>query len=545
AAKRARLSDLAGAWQRNMALAYGGSLRWSLRHKAPVIAGAALLFALALYLMPYLGVDLQPEVDEGEVRVSVELEPGTRVEVTDALMQHLRAVAAEAVPEITTAMVTSGGSSRSSGSGPHLGELRLNLAPKAERSRSARDVANELRDLLQVQPGMLVRTRVSGSMFRSWGSDDEDRLSVEIRGHNIDTAKQLAETIRAMMERTPGIAEPTISQRPGMPEMLVEVDRMRASDLGLNVSEIALTLETAIGGARSSMYRKEGDEYNILVRLREEDRLDLGNVGRIPLTTPQGTTITAGSVIDLRRQEGPTYISRVNQERRLFVSGALSGRDLGSVVDDLAARIRGLALPEGFSIEYGGEYEEQQETFRNLLLASILSLVLVYMVMAAQFESLRDPFLILFSVPLAAIGVVLALLVTDTTFNQQAFLGLIVLLGIVVNNAIVLVDYTNLLRREQGLGLRQAVVTAGVRRMRPILMTTITTVLGLAPMALGLGEGSELQAPMARVVIGGLAASTIVTLVFVPVMYVALEQLFSRRSVSRPAVRAAAAVAGD
>ena len=541
-----RLNDLARTWQRNMAAAYGGSLQWSLDHKGPVVAVAALLFALALYLTPYLGIELQPEVDEGEVRVSVELEPGTRVEVTDGLMQHLRVVAVETAPEISTAMVTAGGSSRSSGSGAHLGELRLNLVPKSERSRSARDVANELREVLQVQPGMLVRTRVSGSMFRSWGRDsDDDRLSVEIRGHNIDTATQLAETIRETMEGVPGIAEPTISQRPGMPEMLVEVDRMRAANMGLNVSEIALTLETAIGGARSSMYRKEGDEYNILVRLREEDRLDLGNVGRIPLTTPLGTTITAGSVIDLRRQEGPTYISRVNQERRLFVSGALSDRDLGSVVGDLSAELGGMVMPEGFSIEYGGEYEEQQETFRNLFFASILALVLVYMVMAAQFESLRDPFLILFSVPLAAIGVVLVLLLTETTFNQQAFLGVIVLLGIVVNNAIVLVDYTNQLRRDQGLGLYRAAVTAGMRRMRPILMTTITTVLGLAPMALGFGAGSELQAPMARVVIGGLATSTIITLVFIPVMYVALEELFSRRRVRQPVIRTAESVAGD
>ncbi len=545
-AQISRLNDLARGWQRNMAAAYGGSLQWSLHHKAPVVAAAALLFALAMYLTPYLGVELQPEVDEGEVRVNVELEPGTRVEVTDGMMQHLRVVATEAVPEITTAMVTAGGSSRSSGSGAHLGELRLNLVPKGERSRSARDVANHLREILQVQPGMLVKTRVSGGMFRRSSSEsDDDRLSVEIRGHNIETAAQLAETIRETMERTPGIAEPTISQRPGMPEMLVEVDRVRASDLGLNVSEIALTLETAIGGSRSSMYRKEGDEYNILVRLREQDRLDLDNVGRIPLTTPLGTTITAGSVIELRRQEGPTYISRVNQERRLFVSGALSDRDLGSVVSDLSDQLSGMAMPEGFSIEYGGEYEEQQETFRSLFLASVLALVLVYMVMAAQFESLKDPFLILFSVPLAAIGVVLVLLVTETTFNQQAFLGVIVLLGIVVNNAIVLVDYTNLLRRDQGLGLYRAAVTAGMRRMRPILMTTITTVLGLAPMALGLGAGSELQAPMARVVIGGLATSTVITLVLIPVMYVAFEELFSRRRVPQPAMRAAAPAAGD
>ena len=541
-----RLNRAARGWQRNLAAGYGSSLQWSLGHKGIVIGFAALLFGAAMYLVPYLGVELQPEVDEGEVRVNVELEPGTRIEITDSVMQRLRQIAADSVPEIAAAMVTSGGSSRSSGSGTHLGELRLNLIDKSQRDRSARDIANALRDLLQVQPGMMVRTRVSGSMFRSWGSDDnDDRLTVEIRGHNIDTATQLAETIRETMAEIRGIAEPTVSQRPGMPEMLVEVDRVRAANMGLNVSEVATTLETAIGGTRSSMYRKEGDEYNILVRLREEDRLDLGNVGRIPITTPLGRTIPAESVIELRRQEGPTYLSRVDQERRVFVSGGISDRDLGSVVRDLDAALSLMALPEGFSIEYGGEYEEQQETFRNLMFAAILAIVLVYMVMAAQFESLRDPFLILFSVPLAAIGVVLILLMTDTTFNQQAFLGLIVLLGIVVNNAIVLVDYTNLLRREHGLSLQRAVVTAGMRRMRPILMTTVTTVLGLAPMALGIGAGSELQAPMARVVIGGLAASTLITLVFIPVMYVLLEELGASRTVRRASREILAPAAGD
>lgn len=540
------LRQLARAWQRNLAAGYGGALQWSLANKLPVVLAAALLCGAALYLAPYLGVELQPEVDEGEVRVSVELEPGTRVEVTDGVMQQLRSVAAEHVPEIETAMVTAGGSSRSSGSGTHLGELRLNLVPRSERTRTAREVANALRDVLQIEPGMLIRTRVSGGMFRRYSSsEDEDRLSVEIRGHNVDTASQFAETLREIMEGIPGIAEPTISQRPGMPEMMVEVDRLRAANLGLNVSDVAATLETAIGGTRSSMYRKEGDEFNILVRLREEDRLDLGNVGRIPLTTPTGRTIPAESVIELSRQEGPTYLSRVDQERRLFVSGAVADRDLGSIVADLEREVAALAMPEGFSIEFGGEYEEQQETFRALFLASILALILVYMVMAAQFESLRDPFLILLSVPLAAIGVVLMLLITDTTFNQQAFLGIIVLLGIVVNNAIVLVDYTNLLRRDHGLGLHRAVVTAGVRRMRPILMTTITTVLGLGPMALGLGEGSELQAPMARVVIGGLATSTLITLVFIPVMYVAFEELAAPRRARRPVAEALEPITGD
>ena len=526
-----KLNFLVAGWQQSLMDGYGRTLVWALSNKSLVVGSAALLFAMALILVPYLGIELQPEVDEGGIRISVELEPGTRVEVTDELMQELWQRAKEAIPEIESVMVTSGGSSRGSGSGAHIGEFRIHLVPKGDRERTAGEVAVELRQLLQIHPGMLLKTRVSGTMFRRRSNSEDDRLTVQIRGHNIETSMQLAETIREIMQGIPGIAEPTISQRPGMPEMLVEVDRVRAANMGLNVSDVAMTLETAIGGTRSSMYRKEGDEFNILVRLREQDRLTINTVGQIPLTTPLGRSIPAESVIDLRRQEGPSYISRMDQERMLTVSGALENRDLGSVVNDLEKQMAGLALPEGFSLHFGGEYEEQQETFRSLFFATILALVLVYMVMAAQFESLRDPFLILFSVPLAAIGVVLMLLLTDTNFSQQAFLGIIVLLGIVVNNAIVLVDYTNLLRRDQKLGLQRAVVTAGKRRLRPILMTSITTVLGLAPMAMGIGEGAELQAPMARVVIGGLLTSTLITLVFLPVIYTILEEFAMRRHV--------------
>ena len=528
-----KLNFLVAGWQQSLMDGYGRTLVWALSNKSLVVGSAALLFAMALILVPYLGIELQPEVDEGGIRISVELEPGTRVEVTDELMQELWQRAKEAIPEIESVMVTSGGSSRGSGSGAHIGEFRIQLVPQGDRERTAGEIAVELRQLLQIHPGMLLKTRVSGTMFRRRSNSEDDRLAVQIRGHNIETSMQLAETIREIMQGIPGIAEPTISQRPGMPEMLVEVDRVRAANMGLNVSDVATTLETAIGGTRSSMYRKEGDEFNILVRLREQDRLTINTVGQIPLTTPLGRSIPAESVIDLRRQEGPSYISRMDQERMLTVSGALDNRDLGSVVNDLEKQMAGLALPEGFSLHFGGEYEEQQETFRNLFFATILALVLVYMVMAAQFESLRDPFLILFSVPLAAIGVVLMLLLTDTNFSQQAFLGIIVLLGIVVNNAIVLVDYTNLLRREQKLGLQRAVVTAGKRRLRPILMTSITTVLGLAPMAMGIGEGAELQAPMARVVIGGLVTSTLITLVFLPVIYTILEEFAMRRHVDQ------------
>jgi HAE1 family hydrophobic/amphiphilic exporter-1 len=330
------------------------------------------------------------------------------------------------------------------------------------------------------------------------------------------------------MLTVPGVPEAQISRRPGLPELLVKVDRLKAASLGMSVSEVADTLETAVGGRRTSFYREEGDEYDIVVRLREQDRLAISQVGQIPLRAPAGQLIYADSVIRMQRQEGPVELNRLDQERAIFVSGTIGDRDLGSIVADLEEKLAQIPRPNGYEIRLGGEYEDQIQAFNDLMFAAILALVLVYMVMAAQFESLRDPLIILFSIPLAAIGVVTTLVFTDTTFNMQGFLGVIVLVGIVVNNAIVLVDYTNLLRREHGFGIREAVVTAGARRLRPILMTTITTVLGLVPMALGVGEGSELQVPMARVVIGGLLTSTLITLVFIPVVYMTLEERSER-----------------
>ena len=510
---------------------YGDLVGWAVDHRLIVTSAAAGLFIAAVSIIPLIGVELQPEVDEGEIRVNVELEPGTRVEITDEIMQQMGRLVREQAPETEYVMLTSGGgSSGRSDSGGHLGEMRITLAPKQDRGRTAKEIANQLRPLLSLGPGMMVRTSISSGMFtrsRS-GEGDDDRLQVEIRGHDIEVSGQIAKLVRDTMAGIPGIADPQVSTRPGTPEMLVSIDRPKAASLGLNVSDVADTLETAIGGRRTSMFRQGGDEYTILVRLRQDDRLNLAQVGLVPLVTPVGRTIQAESVVNMRRQEGPTRISRMDQERIVFVSAAIADRDLGSIVGDMEEAFSRIDLPEGFTIRFGGEYEEQQEAFRDLTFAAVLALVLVYMVMAAQFESLRDPFIILFSVPLALIGIVLILLLTNTTFNMQGFLGVIVLVGIVVNNAIVLIDYTNLLRREHNYPLREAVITAGKRRLRPILMTTITTVLGLVPMALGIGEGGELQAPLARVVVGGLTTSTLITLVFIPVVYMVLEERVER-----------------
>ncbi|MBI1356136.1 MAG: MMPL family transporter [Acidobacteria bacterium] len=527
ATSRKGLSGWMGRVQDDMAESYGNLVGWALNHRLLVVTTAVALFAGSMYVIPLIGVELQPEVDEGMIMVDVELEPGTRVEVTDKVMMDLAHIVDDNVPEAKYIMTEAGSNSSFYYRGTNSGRLRIDLVSAAERDRTARDVVNQLRPLLAAEPGMVVQTRVSSGTFRR-GDGEGERLSVEIRGFDPDVTQDLAEQVREAMLTTEGVASAQVSRRPGTPEMLVRVDRAKATSMGLQVSDVSQTLETAIGGSRASMFREDGDEYDILVRLKEEDRLSIGQVGEVPITLRDGTTVPAQSLIRMDRQEGPVEIRRKDQQRIIVVNGTLGDRDLGSIVADLQEKIRAIPKPRGYEVIVGGEYEEQEEAFQAMTFAAVLALLLVYMVMASQFESLRDPFIILFSIPLAAVGVTTILVLTDTTFNMQAFLGVIVLVGIVVNNAIVLIDYTNLLIRDHGMPLREAVMTAGKRRLRPILMTTSTTVLGLLPMSLGIGEGSELQAPMARVVIGGLTTSTLITLVFIPVVFYTLEQRAER-----------------
>ncbi len=522
-----------------MSRMYGGALRWALSQKALVVTVAFTSLAVSLYFGSQLGFELQPELDEGELGVDVELEPGTRVAQTDAIMQRLRKIIVENVPEAENILIESGSEGGGfRGGGQNRGEMRIMLVPRGERSRDANEILASIRPLMQVEPGMRVQSRLRGSFVNrlSRGFGGGDRLSVEIRGYDLEVLNDLGNKVLEAMTRVEGAVGPRIAVPPGNPEMVIRVDRAKASSLGLNVADVAQTMETAIGGKQASMFRQDGDEFDILVRLQERDRLDLAQLAQIPLTTPSGMVIPAGSVVNLQRREGPSQIQRKNQQRILTVSAALQNRDLGSTVRDLDKELRAIDLPDGYAFAYGAEYEEQQDAFKQMTLAVILAITLVYMVMAAQFESFRDPFIILFSIPVSAVGVVFILMVTNTSVTIQALLGIIVLVGIVVNNAIVLVDYINQLRRDHGMKLYDSVVHAGEDRLRPIIMTTATTVLGLVPMAIGIGEGAELQAPLARVIIGGLTASTMITLLLIPVLYMIFEE-FSERARERTAGR--------
>jgi HAE1 family hydrophobic/amphiphilic exporter-1 len=504
---------------------YQRLIHWALGHRHTVAWGTGLLFAGTLALIPLVGFELMPESDEGEVRVNVELPSGTRIETTEALALEMEKILYREVPEIESMLVEIGGGGWRE-SVTHKADFRLKLVDQSKRHRSSMEIASSLRPKLMLRPGLRIFARAGGGNFlmRRLAGGGDDRISIEIRGHDLQTANDLSLAVKDVVEAVPGITEVQVSRREGMPEMLVRVDREKASTMGLNVSDLADALRTTVGGRIATMFREAGNEYNVMVRLQQADRERLASVEQVPIYTPVGQTVPVTSLVHMERREGPVSIERKDQERVVRVTANFEGRDMGSIMKDIEAGVRELPVPPEFSILFGGEYEEQQKAFRGLLFCLILAVVLVYMVMAAQFESLKDPLVILFSIPLATVGVVLMLFITNTTFNIQAFIGCIMLAGIVVNNAIVLVDYTNLLRRRDGMPLRQAVELAGRTRLRPILMTTLTTVLAMVPMAIGMGEGGEMQAPMARVVIGGLLTSTLITLVFIPMLYTFVEE---------------------
>ncbi|MDZ7375405.1 MAG: efflux RND transporter permease subunit, partial [candidate division KSB1 bacterium] len=372
-----------------------------------------------------------------------------------------------------------------------------------------------------------------GLFILRMGSSAGDNVSVEIRGYDLKTAHELAQRVEQVVKRVPGITDTKISREEGSPEQVIRIDRQKAADLGLSVVRIGNTLQTAIGGTAASYFRDAGKEYRILVRLSEEDRKNLADLLDLTVVNSRGEPIILRNVVEAVPQEGPVRIERKDQERIITINANFTGRDMGSVIADIRKELRAIPVPKDFAITFGGDYEEQQKAFRELMFGFALAILLVYLVMAGQFESWRDPFVVLFSIPMAVIGIALTMILTGTIFSMQAFIGCIMLAGIVVNNAILLVDYTNQLRRNEGLALMEAITLSGSRRLRPILMTTLTTVLGLLPLSFGLGEGGETQAPLARVVIGGLLSSTLITLVLIPVVYSIFEQkIFAKKNKS-------------
>lgn len=490
---------------------YHGLLHAALRHRWLVVVLSLAAFAASIFLAPFLGTEFLPPSDEGEVRISGETEVGTRLDLVDEMTRQMEEIVHPAVPEIVSAIATAR---------DNEGEIRLGLVPATERTRSNVEIADDLRERLEGKiPGMEIRTRAPQGQFlleRLLGGDGA--IEVKIRGFDLDILENLSRETAAALEEIPGITDVNQSSDEGTPQQEIRLDRAKVADLGLSPRRVTELIETAIAGSQTGNFRSEGDSHRILVQLKDAHRRSLAEVLDLTLTSADGEPVALRNVVSTVTSRAPLEIERENQQRQMTVSANLSGRDLGSVAADIQAKLDGIPRPDGYDLVIAGDFEEQQKAFREMVLALLLALLLVYMVLACQYESLRDPFIVMLSTPMAAIGVIVTLFLTNTTLNLQSAIGCIMLGGIVVNNAILLVDQAGRLRLE-GRDLKSAVAEAGRRRLRPILMTTSTTILGLLPLALGIGEGADAQAPLARAIIGGLTGSTLITLVLIPVAY--------------------------
>ena len=520
---------------------YQSVLSWALSHRKIVvlIVTAAFLGSLPLYL--FIGTEFFPSMDESQFRFIVQLPVGTRLEESVQVAARMEKIVQETIGKETNAIQVNFGQPTgtvsaiwSQNTGPHMGWIRARLVPPEERALSSDALMEKLRPRLQQEfPGVRIFFSSGGIVRMLISFGNENPIDVEILGYDLKISEKLAEEVAAIVRATPGAKDVRVSREPDYPQQNIVIDRERAALLGLSVGQVARAVQTFINGYDASIFSDPltGNQYEINVRARESDRTSLADLGQIFVFNPQGRPISLDNIASISAGAGPIQIERKYQQRIIHVTANTFGRDLGSVAADIQAKLDKLQLPPNFKINLSGTVESQQESFIALLGAFILAVILVYMVLASQFKSLLDPFIIMFSVPLGLIGVLWALFLTETNLSVTSFMGVIMMAGIVVSNGILLVDYTNRLRG-RGMELQEAVILGGRTRLRPILMTTLCTILGLIPMAIGLGEGSESNAPMAIAVIGGLSISTVLTLIFIPTLYTIFETRFKRKIAS-------------
>jgi HAE1 family hydrophobic/amphiphilic exporter-1 len=507
---------------RGMESNYQKLLKWALKHRKTVIFGTALLLILSIALAAmFTGAEFFPQTDEGMFTVKIKLPKGTIVEETAKIAEILEEKLQE-FKELKYRFVLVGMDGESEE--PSTATIYASFGSKSSRKKGLNELLDELREKIKNIPGAKISVEKLGMMSMGGGSKP---ISINIKGDDLEILKDLADRMVEEVKKVEGTREVSSSVSQTVPEAQVRVNRKKASQYGISAYTLANTVQTAIMGQTATRYKVGGEEIDVRVRLQSDSRKDLKDLETITVATPTGQQIPLYEIADIIINEAPASIQRNDQVRQVNVTGDISGRDARSVFVDIQKKIDAMKIPQGYEVKLGGENEDMIEAAKAFGLAFLLAIILVYMIMASQFESLLHPFTIMFSVPLAFIGVAIAMSIARKPFSVPAFTGIIILAGIVVNNAIVLIDYINILRG-RGFERNEAVFKAGPVRLRPILMTTLTTVLGLVPLALGIGEGAEQQAPMAITVIGGLSFSTLLTLVFIPVLYTLFDD-FGRK----------------
>lgn len=509
---------------------YGNLISWALRHKAIVILTALVLFISSFILFRLVGFEFFPASDTGQIQVIAQLPVGTRIDETIKVGEQLQKIVAEEIPEKWRKYIFMRVGTTEQGFATITGQVEGNnvvtvgarLVPLKERKVTVQELGAKIRERAKLIPGIEKFEISRGSDFQALLFGGGKPLTVEVVGYDLNLTAQVAEKIKEELEKIPGAKDVQIGRSGLTPEIRIEIDKKKASSLGLNTAIIATTIRSSIYGLKATTYKELGDEYDITIRPDADLRNSISYISEIPVRSMSGNIVKIKDIARIYDTFSPIEIQRRDRQRIIPVGANVEGRALGDVVKDLQERISKLDIPPGVEIRFGGQVEEQAKSFRDLFQVLILGIILTYMIMASQFESLLHPFVIMFSVPFAFTGVVLGLLIFGVPFGLTAFMGLIMLVGIVVNNAIVLVDYTNLLRA-RGYELFNAIVTAGRTRLRPVLMTTLTTILGTLPLAVFKGEGSELWRPLGITMLGGLTFSTLITLVLVPTIYSIFE----------------------
>ena len=502
-------------------------LDWALANRKTVLASCVIIFVCSLFLAKWVGTEFLPEEDQNRLMANFELPVGTRYERTGIVANQLEKIAEKNVPEKQNCFVRwgvyggAGGGQFATTEETYNGIMFISLVPKLERNSSPKNIINKLRKITDKIPSATVRYSAEDPLAAMvFGSGAN--LAIELYGHNMADATAYAEAVKTAIAGIEGVSDIDISRKEEKPELKIVVDREKTSKLGLDIQTIGKTIETFFAGTTATTYRERGDEYNVEVRLGPDYRTKPEDLRDVFLTSPRGEQISLANIARIEQGVGPTKIERKDQARYITVSAEVSGRDSGSVVADAKKVIDKIPAPPGFSYKFAGAEKERREAFQMLIVAVALGMVLVYMVMASQFESYRDPFIIFLSVPFGIVGVIVALALTGIAMNIVTFIALILLVGVVVNNGIVLISFIGILRN-RGYDTYKAIVDGGRSRLRPILSTTITTLLGMTPLMLTRGASSEIWVPFAVTSFGGLSLSTLITLVLMPVLYSIFE----------------------
>lgn len=501
---------------------YAKIVNWAVRHRKSIIAFTTIFFILSMLPMGFIGTEFYPAQDNGRIQLTIETPVGTRSEITKGIAKSLTEEWQKKYPELDMINYSVGQASSSNvwrslqTNGSNIATFSMRLLPLDKRSRSMFEICDSLRKDLDNTPEIRKSKVIAGGGMSMMGG--QSTLDVEIYGYDFAKTDKIAKELKEKLSKIPGLVNVSISREDYTPEYQVDFDREKLAINGLNIATASNYLRNRINGLTASLFREDGEEYTIRVAYAPEFRKSIEDIENIIIYNAQGQAIRLKDLGQVVERFTPPTIERKSRQRLITVASTVSGTTLDKAVAAINAEIKTVEIPSDIYTVIGGSYKDQQESFGDLGTLMLIILMLVFIVMASQFESLTYPFIIMFSIPFAISGVILALGLTASTFNMMSFVGLIMLVGIVVKNGIVLVDYINL-NRERGMGVIRSVVNGGKSRLRPVLMTTLTTILGMLPLAISSAQGSEMWKPMAITVIGGLTVSTILTLVIVPTLY--------------------------